>query len=78
MDETLSPKNEFVANQGMPGVPLRDTSGPASLQDTNIALRPPTAEELPVASQGPSDPVQGLNGATQPCEVSRFRVVSQN
>lgn len=77
VDETLSPKNEFVANQGMPGVPLRDTSASASLQDTNIALRPPTAEELPVTSQGPPDQAQGLNGATQPREVSRFRLVSQ-
>ena len=52
----------------MPGVSLRDTSGPTSLQDTNIRLRPPAAEDLPNSSQGPPDQSQGLNGTNQPRE----------
>lgn len=77
-DETLPPKNDFVANQGLPGVDLHDNSGSAALQDTNIALRPPTAEDLPVSSQAAPDQAQGLNGATQPREGSQFRSVSRN
>jgi hypothetical protein len=62
----------------MPGVPLRNTSRSASLQGTNIALRPPTAEELLVTSQGPPDQAQGLNGATQLREKRRSAVLGFN
>ena len=43
--EDSSVKNEYSGLEGMPAAPtLQDTSGNVSLQDTDIALRPPAAD----------------------------------
>ena len=62
----------------MPGVHLGDNSARASLPDSNLELRPPTAEELPVSSQANVAQVQGLNGTTQPREHSSWQRAFEN